>query len=129
MIELLDVGKPQSFRLQRVSEEIRGVLSQILLKGDWDFDTKDSCPVTITNVRVSPDLKLATVHIMPLGAACANGLIERLHKNKGYIRKSIAKCIHLKFTPDLRFLPDKSVDHTMMISQLIREEQGKKQQA
>ena len=79
--------------------------------------------ITIPEVRMSPDLKLATAYVMPLGGRDEAAVIKALDKNKKILRQEVARRVNLKFAPDLRFLRDESFDEAARIDALLRTEQ------
>src|SRR5271170_2865551 len=92
-----------SHRLERVSELIRHAVAEILARGEVRDDALDRHPLTIPAVRMSPDLKLATVLVMPLGGQGAGAAIEALDRHKKELRTLVARRVTLKSAPDLRF--------------------------
>lgn len=103
----------------RVGEMIRHALAQMLTRGDIHDDVLASHVITIPEVRMSPDLKLATVFVMPLGGKDIGPVIAALEKNKKMIRTEVAREINLKFAPDLRFREDVSFEEATRIDRLI----------
>ena len=108
-----------SQRMLRVGEMIRHALAEMLTRGDIHDDVLASHVITIPEVRMSPDLKLATVYVMPLGGKDVLPVIAALEANKKYIRTEIAHAINLKFAPDLRFRRDVSFEEATRIDRLI----------
>ena len=109
-----------SHRLERVGELIRHALAEALARGDVPDAALDRHPVTIPAVRMSPDLKLATVSVMPLGGEGANATIDALNRHKKELRTLVAHKVNLKFAPDLRFVLDSSFDAQARIDALLR---------
>ena len=107
-------------RTERVGELIRQAIAEILTRGDVHDPTLDRRPVTIPAVRMSPDLKLATVSVMPLGGQDGEATIEALNRNKKELRALVAHRINLKFAPDLRFALDMSFDDQARMDELLR---------
>ena len=103
----------------RVGELIRHAASEILARGDIDDPALARKVVTIPSVRMSPDLKLATLAIMPLGGKDADKTIAALERHKKELRTEIAHRINLKFAPDLRFVIDGSFDASAKIDALL----------
>jgi ribosome-binding factor A len=119
-----------SQRQLRVGEVIRHRIAEILTRGDIHDDVLTRHVITIPEVRLSPDLKLATVFVMPLGGADAKPVIEALDRNRRYIRGIIASAVNLKFAPDLRFRFDDTFDEARRIDELldspkVRQDTGK----
>ena len=99
-----------SQRQLRVGELIRRALSEILMQGIIHDPDLNRISVTVSEVTASPDLKIATAYVCPLGGAGGEDLISLLAKNKSEIRRSISKKLTLKYTPDLRFRIDETFD-------------------
>lgn len=97
-----------SQRQLRVGELIRRTLSDVLGRGDVHDPDLQSVSITVGEVRMSPDLKVATVHVMPLGGTGVEAVIAALARNRGELRQRVASVMTLKFTPDLRFRPDET---------------------
>ncbi|HUS97000.1 MAG TPA: 30S ribosome-binding factor RbfA [Hyphomicrobiaceae bacterium] len=108
-----------SQRQLRVGELVRHTLAQLLSRGAIHDDTLASVVVTVPEVRMSPDLKIATVYVMPLGGGDPAPIIAALAQHRRFIRGEIAKSVNLKYAPDVRFRFDKSFDEAMKIDQLL----------
>ena len=111
-----------SQRQQRVAELVRHALAEVLARGDLQDDVLTSHVVTVPEVRMSPDLKLATAYVMPLGGRDEDAVIKALEKNKKVLRQEVARRVNLKFAPDLRFIRDESFDEAARIDALLRSE-------
>ena len=109
-----------SHRLERVAESIRHALAEILSRGDVADPLLDRQVVTIPTVRMSPDLKLATVTIMPLGGKDAEKTLAALAQHKKELRTLVARRVNLKFAPDLRFTLDETFEAQSRIDALLR---------
>jgi ribosome-binding factor A len=109
-----------SQRALRVGELIRHALSDMLTRGDVHDPVLEGHLVTIPEVRMSPDLRLATVYVMPLGGKDIDAVIEALDRNKRYLRGEIGHRVNLKFAPDLRFHADERFDEAERIEKLLR---------
>ena len=109
-----------SHRLERVAESIRHALAEILSRGDVVDPVLNRQVVTIPHVRMSPDLKLATVTVMPLGGKDAQKTLAALAQHKKELRTLVAHRVNLKFAPDLRFVSDDSFDAQARIDALLR---------
>lgn len=103
-------GPGPSQRQLRVGELIRRTLSEVLARGDIHDPDLNRVSVTVGEVSASPDLKVATAYVCPLGGQGGENLIALLAKNKSEIRRAISKELTLKFTPDLRFRLDETFD-------------------
>src|SRR5580698_8441974 len=109
-----------SHRTERVGELIRHAVADILARGEVVDEALDRHPLTIREVRVSPDLKLATVLVMPLGGQGAGAAIEALDRHKKELRALVARRVNLKFAPDLRFTLDTSFEAQARLDALLR---------
>ncbi|WP_454275153.1 30S ribosome-binding factor RbfA [Roseovarius sp. MBR-154] len=103
-------GSGPSQRQLRVGELIRRTLSDVLMRGDIHDPDLNRLSVTVGEVRTSPDLKIATAYVMPLGGSGQGEVIELLARNKAELRRIIGRKAGLKFTPDLRFRLDETFD-------------------
>jgi ribosome-binding factor A len=108
-----------SQRQLRVGELIRHALAEMLARGDVHDDVLASHAVTVSEVRMSPDLRLATIYVMPLGGRDAKLVLGALERHKKYIRGEIAHEVKLKFAPDVRFMMDESFDQAERIDRLL----------
>lgn len=103
-------GPGPSQRQLRVGELIRRALSEVLARGDVHDPDLNRMSVTVGEVRTSPDLKVATAYVMPLGGQGQKELIGLLARNKAELRHQISKKLDLKYAPDLRFRLDATFD-------------------
>ena len=103
-------GPGPSHRQLRVGELIRRTLSEVLMRGDIHDPDLNRISVTVGEVRTSPDLKIATAYVMPLGGEGQDDLIALLARNKHELRRIIGKKVGLKYAPDLRFRLDETFD-------------------
>ena len=110
----------RSVRLLRVGEQVRHILSEILMRGDVHDDVLASHLVSVTEVRMSPDLKHATVFVKPLLGADEEKVIKALRTNTAYFQSEVAKRVNLKYAARLKFLPDESFDEGARIDALLR---------
>ena len=111
--------KGPSQRQLRVGETIRHALAELLVRGEIHDDTIASHVITVTEVRMSPDLKMATAYIMPLGGADLKSVLAALEKNRKFIRSEVAHAVNLKFAPDIRFREDETFEEAMRIERLL----------
>jgi ribosome-binding factor A len=109
-----------SQRALRVGELVRHALADMLARGDVHDPVLEGHLVTVPEVRMSPDLRLATAYIMPLGGKDANEVVAALDRNKRYLRGEIAHRVNLKFAPDVRFRVDERFDEAERIEKLLR---------
>ena len=98
---------------------IRHALAEMLARGDIHDDVLASHVVTVPEVRLSPDLKLATAYIMPLGGGDIAPVLKALEANKRHIRGEIAHRVNLKYAPDIRFRQDESFAEAERIDALL----------
>ncbi|WP_112661981.1 30S ribosome-binding factor RbfA [Microvirga flavescens] len=111
-----------SQRQQRVAELVRHALAEILSRGDLQDEVLTRHVITIPEVRMSPDLKLATAYVMPLGGKDEQAVIKALEQNKKFLRQEVAHRVNLKYAPELRFRRDESFDEAARIDALLRSE-------
>ena len=119
-------GPGPSQRQLRVGELIRRALSDILMQGTIHDPDLNRISVTVSEVTTSPDLKIATAYVCPLGGQGGEDLIALLAKNKSEIRRSISKKLTLKYTPDLRFRIDETFDRMDETRRLFSQERIKR---
>ena len=103
-------GPGPSQRQLRVSELIRRTLAEVLARGDIHDPDLNRMSVTVGEVRISPDLKIATAYVLPLGGQGQEDILKLLARNKGELRRMIGKKTGLKYAPDLRFQLDETFD-------------------
>ena len=108
-------------RQLRVGELIRHTLAQILEGGELHQPVLQQTPVTITEVRVSPDLRNATVFATPLGGGDPTPMLEALQRPKPYLRRRIAAIVKLRTAPNLSFKADESFDNADYMNNLLRQ--------
>jgi ribosome-binding factor A len=104
----------------RVGELIRHELAAMLSRGDIHDPVIEGHLITVPEVRVSPDLRLATIYVMPLGGRDIEKVIEALDRNKRFVRGEIARRVNLKFAPEIRFHVDERFDEAERIEKLLR---------
>jgi ribosome-binding factor A len=109
-----------SQRQLRVGELIRHAVSEMLTRGDVHDPVIEAHLITIPEVRMSPDLRLATIYVMPLGGRDIEAVLEALENNKRYLRGEIARHVNLKFSPDIRFHADERFAEAERIEKLLR---------
>ena len=114
--------KGPSQRQLRVGELIRHKMAELLARGEIDDDVLASHVVTIPEVRMTADLRLATIYVMPLGGEDVAPVIAALDRHKRFIRGEIAQTVNLKFAPDIRFRFDESFDEARRIEELLASE-------
>jgi ribosome-binding factor A len=109
-----------SQRQLRVGEIVRHAVADILAQGGVHDADLEGHIITVPEVRMSPDLKLATVYVMPLGGKDTDVVIAALARNKKFLRGEVAHRVNLKFAPDLRFRVDDRFDEAERIEKLLR---------
>ena len=119
-------NNPFSQRQLRVGEMIKQSLGQIFLKGEAKVPTLETNNITVTEVRMSPDLKNARAYVIPLGGKDSDKTVDLLTDCSHLIRKALAKKIHMKFLPKIFFISDKSFDYAENIEKLIKKTHGYK---
>lgn len=115
-------GSEPSQRQLRVGELIRRTLSEVLMQGDIHDPELNRLSVTVGEVRISPDLKIATAYVLPLGGEGQDDLIALLARNKGELRRLIGHKLDLKYAPDLRFRIDRTFDQMDETRRLFAQE-------
>ena len=117
------LGRQVTQRQLRVGEMVKQALSMILLKEEAKISDLDTKSITVTEVRMSPDLKTAKIFVIPLGGKDTEKVIEKLKEFSFVIRKVLSKKIMVKFMPKLFFVNDDSFDYAEKIENLIRQTQ------
>jgi ribosome-binding factor A len=117
-------GEP-SQRMLRVAELIRHAMADLLTRGTINDPVLDGHVVTVPRVKMSPDLKLASVYVMPLGGKAATEVIAALDRHKKYLRTEIAHRINLKFAPEIRFKIDDTFENVAKIDALLNSDKVK----
>ncbi|WP_448659549.1 30S ribosome-binding factor RbfA [Sphingomonas sp. CJ99] len=116
-----ETPETRSVRLLRVGEQVRHILSEILQRGDVHDDMLASHMVSVTEVRMSPDLKHATVFVKPLLGKDEAAVLKALRTNTAYLQREVASRVQLKYAARLKFLADESFDEGSRIDQLLRD--------
>jgi ribosome-binding factor A len=112
-------GRGPSQRQLKVGELIRHALAEIFSRGDLMDEVLARHSLTVPEVRMTPDLKLATAFVMPLGGGEAEEVVAHLEKHKRYLRGELARRVSLKFMPELRFRVDSSFEESARIDELL----------
>ena len=115
-----NLGKPITQRQLRVGEMIKQALGIIFMRGEAKLPNLDTNNITVTEVRMSPDLKTAKAFVLPLGGKNANEVIDVLKDFSFLVRKVLSKKISTKFLPKLLFVKDESFDYAEKIENLIK---------
>jgi ribosome-binding factor A len=111
-----------SQRQLRVAEEIRHILARLLMRGDLHDPALAGVSVTVSEVRISPDLKNATAFAMPLSGKGVEEVMKGLNRSAPYLRSQVAQALQLRYAPALKFVEDKSFDEAHHIEELLRSE-------
>lgn len=114
-----DQGRAPSQRQLKVGELIRHALAEIFVRGEIVDDVLNQFSLTVSEVRMTPDLKLATVFVLPLGGEGAEDAVKHLDKHKRFLRGKLARRVNLKFMPELRFKTDTSFASSQRIGELL----------
>ena len=112
-------GSQPSQRMLRVGELIRHVMAEMLSRGSIADPVLEKHVITVPEVRMSPDLKLANVYVMPLGGRDVQPVIDALDRHKKMLRTELAHKVNLKFAPDLKFRLDESFEKSAKIDALL----------
>ena len=115
-----DQSAGASQRQLRVGELIRHELADMFSRGDIHDPVLQTHLITVPEVRMSPDLRLATIYVMPLGGRDATQVLDALERNKRYVRGEISRRVNLKFAPEIRFRADERFDEAERIEKLLR---------
>jgi ribosome-binding factor A len=115
-----ETTETRSVRLLRVGEQVRHILSEILARGDVHDDTLARHMVSVTEVRMSPDLRHATVFVKPLLGKDEAAVLKALRTNTAYLQREVASRVKMKYAAKLKFLADESFDEGSRIDALLR---------
>lgn len=113
-------NEDRSVRLLKVGERVRHVMSELLTRQQVHDDTLTAHHISVTEVRMSPDLKHATVFVKPLLGADEEKVLKALRTNTAYFQSEVARRVNLKYAAKLKFLPDESFDEGARIDALLR---------
>ncbi|WP_340587009.1 30S ribosome-binding factor RbfA [Erythrobacter alti] len=109
----------QSVRLLKVGERVRHILSELLARGEAHDDTLRASNISVTEVRMSPDLRNAKVYVKPLLGEDESVVVKALRTNTAFFQREVAQRLGLKFAPKLQFRADESFDEASRIEQLL----------
>ena len=118
---MTSLGKPITQRQLRVGEMIKQALGILFIRDEAKLPNLSTKEITVTEVRMSPDLKTAKIFVMPLGGKNADKTIEKLKEFSFVIRKVLSRKIEIKFLPKLYFVKDNSFDYAEKIENLIKQ--------
>jgi len=119
-------GSGPSQRALRAGELIRHAFAEILSRGDVHDPVLEAHMITVPEVRMSPDLRQATVYVMPLGGRDEKAVLEALNRNKRFLRGEIAHRVNMKFAPDIHFRIDERFAEADRIDKLLRSPEVKR---
>jgi ribosome-binding factor A len=120
MARQAQTSEGRSVRLLRVGEQVRHALSEILMRGEVHDETLASHMVSVTEVRMSPDLRHATVFVVPLLGSDVEAVLKALRTHTAYLQSEAARRVNTKYAAKLKFLPDESFDAGTHIDKLLR---------
>ena len=109
----------QSVRVLKVGERVRHILSELLARQEVHDDTLSAHAVSVTEVRMTPDLRTAAAYVKPLLGADEDDVVKALRRNTAFFQREVAKRLGLKFAPKLQFRPDESFDEVDRIEKLL----------
>ena len=112
----------RSVRLLRIGEQVRHVLSELLQRGDVHDHVLQSHLVSVTEVRMSPDLRHATVFVKPLLGEDEEAVLKALRQNTAFLQREVARRIRMKYAAKLKFVADESFDESSHIDRILRSE-------
>ena len=118
---MASLGKPITQRQLRVGEMIKQALGMLFIRDEAKLPNLSTKEITVTEVRMTPDLKTAKIFVMPLGGKNTEEIIEKLKEFSFVIRKVLSKKIVMKFLPKLYFVKDESFDYAEKIEKLIKQ--------
>ena len=115
-----ETGNMPTQRALRAGELVRHAVAEIFARGDVHDPVLEGHLITVPEVRMSPDLRMATIYVMPLGGKDTTDVLAALDRNKRFLRGEIAHRVNLKFAPDIRFMLDQRFDEAERIDKLLR---------
>ena len=115
-----ETGNMPTQRALRAGELVRHAVAEIFARGDVHDPVLEGHLITVPEVRMSPDLRMATIYVMPLGGKDTKDVLAALDRNKKFLRGEIAHRVNLKFAPDIRFMLDERFDEAQRIDKLLR---------
>ncbi|MFO1242614.1 MAG: 30S ribosome-binding factor RbfA [Rickettsiales bacterium] len=113
-------NQPRSPRQLKVGEELRHALSSVFMRGDYRIHELDGTSITVSEVRISPDLSNATAYVMPLAGKDANHVVETLNRHHAQFRKLVSERVKLRHAPTFRFKVDETFDEAAKIAALLK---------
>ena len=121
MVRLTATPEQQSVRVLKVGERVRHILSELLARGEAHDDTLTAHAVSVTEVRMTPDLRNAAAYVKPLLGLDEDVVLKALRTNTAFFQREVAKRLGLKFAPKLQFKPDESFDEAERIERLLND--------
>ncbi len=121
MVKQAATPEQQSVRVLKVGERVRHILSELLARGEVHDDVVSAANISVTEVRMTPDLRHATAYIKPLLGASEDEVVHALRQNTAFLQREVAKRLGLKFAPKLRFRKDESFAEADRIEALLRD--------
>ena len=119
MARIASTPEQQSVRVLKVGERVRHILSELLARGEVHDDVLTAHSVSVTEVRMTPDLRNATAYAKPLLGEDEGAVLKALRTNTAFFQREVAKRLGLKFAPRLQFKPDESFDEAERIERLL----------
>ncbi|MEL7687820.1 30S ribosome-binding factor RbfA [Citromicrobium bathyomarinum] len=114
-------AEQHSVRVLKVGERVRHILSELLTRGEVHDETLSAHSVSVTEVKMTPDLKHASVYVKPLLGSEEEAVVKALRTNTAFFQREVAKRLGLKFAPKLQFRPDESFDEADRIERLLND--------
>jgi ribosome-binding factor A len=121
MVRPTATPEQQSVRVLKVGERVRHILSELLARGEVHDDTLTAHAVSVTEVRMTPDLKHAAAYVKPLLGLDEEVVLKALRTNTAFFQREVAKRLGLKFAPKLQFKPDESFEEAERIERLLND--------
>ena len=121
MVRQQSTPEQQSVRVLKVGERVRHILSELLTRGEVHDETLSAHSVSVTEVKMTPDLKHASVYVKPLLGSEEEAVVKALRTNTAFFQREVAKRLGLKFAPKLQFRPDESFDEADRIERLLND--------
>ena len=121
MVQKASTPEQQSVRVLKVGERVRHILSELLARGEVHDDVLTAHSVSVTEVRMTPDLRNANAYVKPLLGKDEAVVLKALRTNTAFFQREVAKRLGLKFAPKLQFKPDESFDEAERIERLLND--------
>jgi ribosome-binding factor A len=121
MVRQAATPEQQSVRVLKVGERVRHILSELLTRGEAHDDTLTAHAVSVTEVRMTPDLRHAAAYVKPLLGLDEEVVLKALRTNTAFFQREVAKRLGLKFAPKLQFKPDESFEEADRIEKLLND--------